>query len=133
MAASVKVNIKGIKQTFKEADLEVIAQINSVQRASAFAAVSELQLRTPVDTGRARRSWSLSKSNNPRDAALSQVNTIGILGPIPEAKIETLYITNGTPYIRELNTGSSIQAPPRFIESTLSKYFTFTAGSVKFT
>ena len=51
------------------------------------------------------------------------------LGPVPSDKIENLYITNGTPYIQELNAGSSVQAPARFIETTLSKYFNI-KGSV---
>jgi len=56
---------------------------------------------------------------------------VSLLGPIPDSKVEALYITNGTPYIEDLNAGTSLQAPPRFIEKTLSKYFRVSGNSIK--
>jgi len=38
---------------------------------------------------------------------------------VSEDKIEQWYITNGVPYIKKLNEGSSKQAPARFIENTV--------------
>ena len=84
---------------------------------------------TPVDSGRARGSWFISKTQSFRDG--DATNAFPVLGPIPTNQIETLYITNGTPYIEDLNAGSSQQAPPRFVEATLSKYFKVKANSVR--
>ena len=134
MAASIKVT--GIASEFANAEADLIKTVNQLQRASSLSAVSHLQITTPVDTGRARGSWTMNKTGTARDtgsANLTHVPTVSLLGPIPSNHIETIYITNGTPYIQDLNSGSSLQSPPRFIENTLSKYFTLTAGSVKFT
>jgi hypothetical protein len=60
----------------------------------------ELVSLTPIDTGLARRSWSIQR-----------------FGSIFNVK-------NSVPYIERLNAGSSIQAPARFIESTALKYGT---------
>jgi len=133
MAASVKINVRGIAKEFANADDELIKAINTLQRASALAAVSNLQIVTPIDTGRARGSWTINKTGSLRDSGNFAVSAVGMLGPIPSDQIETLYITNGTPYIQELNAGASNQSPPRFIENTLSKYFALTAGDVKIT
>ena len=128
---AVQVKIKGVNAEFAKANKELIEIVNTLQRSAALIALTELKTVTPVDTGRARGSWVLSKTGVVRDTKTSPV-TVQILGPIPSGSIERLYITNGTPYIRQLNTGSSKQAPPRFIESTLSKYFEGISGSLKY-
>lgn len=130
MAVSVK--ITGIQKEFGDAEEELIVTINKLQRATSLVAIGDLKIATPVDTGRARNSWSLNKTRAVRDADTNPLES-PILGPIPRDRVESLYITNGVPYIKELNAGSSVQAPPRFVENTLSRYFNFTAGSVKFT
>jgi len=133
MAVGVKMNLIGVESEFARMTSELITLINGVQRASGIAVTADLQLQTPIDTGRARGSWTVGKSRVAMDAAVSTRERGRVLGPLSSSRIETLYITNGTPYIQLLNDGSSSQAPPRFIEKTLSKYFTFTAGSVKYT
>jgi len=126
---SISVRLSGAKETREAINKEVIQVLNTVQRASAFAAVSDLVNETPVDTGRARGSWSLNKTKNLVDTE-SNGNSLPVtLGPIPNDVIETLYITNGTPYIQQLNAGSSQQAPPRFVEKTLAKYFSTSGGT----
>lgn len=129
MAVSVK--ISGIDETFKQLDKDLVELVNRSQRLSALAATSELALVTPVDTGRARASWAMNKDGELKDSTSSTVISTPILGPVPKDKIETLYITNGTPYIQELNAGSSQQAPPRFIEKTIAKYFEVSGNFVR--
>jgi len=133
MAVGIKLSLRGVDKTFANLNEELTMLVNNAQRSSAIAATGALQIKTPVDTGRARSSWSVGKTNTAKDAAFTALRSTAVLGPVPSRTIETLYITNGTPYIQELNQGSSVQAPPRFIEKTLNKYFTFTAGSVKYT
>jgi hypothetical protein len=121
MAVSIK--LKNVDSTFNGINKEFNKLVNSAQRISAFQATSDLKVVTPVDKGRARGSWALSKIERDfKDAQYSVVSN-SYLGPIPNDKIESIYITNGTPYIQDLNQGSSLQAPPRFIEKTISKYF----------
>jgi hypothetical protein len=129
---AVEVKIKGVKDTFDELDEEIIVLINQAQRSGALAATSELVQVTPVDTGRARSSWLLSKNAQLVNKISTDTNvSVSVLGPIPKNKIETLYITNGTPYIQQLNAGSSRQAPARFIERTISKYFEVSGNFVR--
>jgi hypothetical protein len=123
MAISLK--LKGVDALKEQLSEESTKLINQAQRISAFRAVSDLVFVTPVDSGRARSAWSLNTSKvliDSQEGSLAPTPTVR-LGPVPTDKIETLYITNGTPYIQDLNAGSSMQAPARFIETTVSKYF----------
>ena len=117
--------LKGFDNIESQLNAEVTKLVNQAQRVSALQAVSELVDVTPVDTGRARSAWSLNKSKVliDRQGESLAANPTILLGPVPVDTIETLYITNGTPYIQELNSGSSLQAPPRFVEKTIAKYF----------
>jgi len=130
MAVSVK--LTGIDKTFKNLDQEVIKLVNSTQRIAAFQAIADLTFATPVDEGRARASWLLSGvPDKVYDSSNGAFKPLTLLGPIPNNRIESLYFTNGTPYIQNLNAGSSLQAPPRFIETTVSKYFNTKGSFVK--
>jgi len=116
---TVKIKLRGIKEEFAKIDEETKEAVNSLSRLQAFDTMNKIKSRTPIDTGRARNSWNLT--TNPvgfRDAK-SGGPAPSTLPPISDKKIETLYLTNGTPYIENLNQGSSRQAPARFIESTV--------------
>jgi hypothetical protein len=130
MAVSVK--ITGIDSTFKDLSQETNKLINNAQRIAAFQAIADLQFKTPVDQGRARSSWLLTKTNRQTyDSQVSRGKPLVYLGPVRTDVVESLYLTNGTPYIQDLNAGSSLQAPPRFIETTVSKYFRTKGNFVK--
>jgi len=127
---AVTVKIKGADELFDQLNEEYVELINQAQRASAFAATAELTDTTPIDTGRARGSWYLSKSGTFLDRKEGGASA-ALLGPVSKKTVETLYITNGTPYIQDLNAGSSLQAPPRFVEKTIAKYFEVSGNFVK--
>jgi hypothetical protein len=93
----------------------------------AQAAATELVERTPVKTGRARNSWTgspktpvmlvLEGMNTPNRSANATAASkragdqiTGIIKAWQPAK-ESLFITNGTPYIGGLDVGTSTQAP----------------------
>lgn len=121
----VAVKLKGVEQEFAKKDRELTKFVNTSMRARAFQALGELKRVTPVDTGRARNSWSISKSGSYFRSSLGGVGSISpeLLQPPSSLKIESLYVTNGVNYIDKLNAGSSQQAPSRFIESTILRYF----------
>jgi len=130
----VSIKLKNVNLEFAKAEKEVITLINQAQRISAFQASSDLQQVTPIDTGRARSSWFTSHFRGDfRDKVTGVSENRALLGPVDTSKVETLYITNGTPYIKDLNQGSSQQAPPRFIEKTISKYFQVKGNSIRAT
>jgi len=122
---SVSIKLTGRKELFDKLNKDVTKLVNQAQRAAAFQAVTHLAYATPVDQGRARGSWFLSSYQGVFKDASQNGAIVGpaLLGPVSTNTVETLYITNGTPYIADLNAGSSLQAPPRFVEKTISNYF----------
>ena len=121
----VTVKLKGIELEFKDKGEELTSFINSAMRARAFQALGDLKRNTPVDTGRARNSWTLTTSPTEFRSSLSDISSVSTtLLSAPSAKdIEKLYITNGVDYIDKLNAGSSRQAPARFVENSVTPYF----------
>lgn len=117
--AKISIKLKGVKDEFNRLDKETTEAINSLARVQALDTLTKLKSATPVDTGRARNSWALTQNKTTfRDAKTGAVLPT-TLPPISGNEIETLYLTNGTPYIEDLNQGSSKQAPARFIEATI--------------
>jgi hypothetical protein len=121
---SFSFKVRGIRESFDKSDKELNSAINSIARVEALNTLQDIKEATPVDTGRARNSWILTKNKRNFTRTGQGQLSIGALGPVPDDKIETLYITNGVPYIDKLNAGSSSQAPARFIERQLLKTYT---------
>ena len=121
----VFVKLLGKEQEFAKVNRELIEVANLSMRARALAALAELKRTTPVDTGRARNSWSVTKSSNYFRSTASTIGAVDatLLTPVDKQKLETLYITNGVGYIEKLNQGSSKQAPSRFIETAIFQFF----------
>lgn len=96
-----EMKLKGI-----ETELErVRKQINSTKlqivEKKCKQMLNELVEATPVDTGKARDSWSITHTSNPDSPAI---------------------ISNEVPYISNLNEGSSKQAPAHFVERIALKF-----------
>lgn len=121
MAVTVKVS--RVQAELERLDKEAKRFINSATRLRALQALAELKRTTPVDTGRARNSWIVTTSPTKFVNTLGNVSQQNLLQPPSEQRIEQYYITNGVPYIQDLNEGSSRQAPPRFIEQAVSQFF----------
>jgi hypothetical protein len=64
----------------------------------AELALTELKLATPKDTGAAANAWEKNINN------------------------DSITLTNKKSYVKQLNAGSSKQAPANFIESTMLNY-----------
>jgi hypothetical protein len=110
----------------KKWDGEKVARIFSrrvtdMVKIAAIEFYRQVQISTPVDTGRARSNWFIT-INAPSDA----VNPEGHYGMgniavnMPQGLnitiTDTIFITNNTPYIKALNNGHSRQAPRRFVQ-----------------
>lgn len=94
---------------------------SNVLRKLALDLYAEIIKGTPVDTGRARANWNLSvHSPNysvSNSTIISSVSiTAGSLQNLPE-----VYISNGLPYVRELEFGRSDQAPNGFIRLAIQR------------
>ena len=121
---SFKAQIKGVKRELDKAEMEMMKVGNTELRRRAFLLYSHLKHVTPVDTGRARNSWYLS--NEPGDAFDAKYDSPKnptFVGSMDSKRLISIYLSNGVPYIDELNAGSSKQAAPRFIEHAIDQYF----------
>lgn len=101
--------VRGIEQTFQKLKSEINEIVDDNTKTLTTQAVKELIEVTPVDTGKARDSWRV-------DAVTINEKEL------PKERIIAT-IDNEVPYMAELNAGSSKKAPPRFIETTILKYF----------
>lgn len=105
------------------ADLE--QEVRSKRNRLALQIDTRLVQETPVDTSEARSAWLIS-DGRPNDTDVNHKNAGVALaegaGAINSAKTFTqLYIQNTKPYIEELNEGSSLQAPAKYIDRIIEQ------------
>lgn len=91
-------------------------------RKIALDLYAEIIRRTPVDTGRARANWNLS-INHPdiTTTASTGIPSSVNISPSLLKNLPDIYISNGLPYVRELEFGRSDQAPNGFIRLSIQK------------
>ena len=103
---------------------------NQFMRGVGLEMHSRLVLRTPVDEGRARANWnaSVGSEDGSEDPSATSAN-VGAKSGVARGVIrETdffrggkLFLTNGVPYIKKLEEGSSKQAPQGMIAVTVAE------------
>ena len=104
--------------------------VDNLVKNVALAIGSNVIADTPILTGQARRNWQTELNQMPEsvldmpespsegmDEALQILQqTVG------QYKAgDTVHITNNVPYIKELNSGSSQQAPANFVETSIMR------------
>ena len=110
----------------KKSDIEKVALILErravdLVKIAAIEFYRQVQISTPVDTGRARSNWFIT-INAPSDACNPEghygMGNIAVNMPqgLNISITDTIFITNNTPYIKALNNGHSRQAPRRFVQ-----------------
>lgn len=100
----------------------------------ALIALERLVNETPVDTSTALSNWQISVGipatsfidayvpgylGYTASASIRQAIAVGKANLETKKPGQTIYLTNNTPYIRDLNSGSSKQAPAGFVEATM--------------
>jgi len=83
-----------------------------------------IAIRTPKRTGRAAGSWNASVGTP--DYTTQPPTFNNVTGSVEAGRVNlsgyslgrTIYVSNGIPYISDLNHGSSRQAPAGFVEAT---------------
>lgn len=120
---------------FLEAKAKQIAPANSERAVeTAVIVLGVLGERTPVDTSQALSNWQVSLDapnytfigpyvpgylGYTASQSLAEVLRIGRMMLAKKKPGQTIYITNNAPYIRDLNTGTSKQAPAGFVEASV--------------
>jgi hypothetical protein len=115
----------------RNGDRIVDAKLDRLGRAVAFETIGRLMDATPVDIGRARGNWNLSRgaedvSTDPdrrAPAALAQAQAR--VASVRMSQGDKVYLTNGLPYIGKLNDGHSRQAPAAFIQLVVQRMQSF--------
>lgn len=94
--------------------------------ASCIQNADKVITRTPVKTGRARGNWNASinspdeSTDDGRSAAQAQSNARSTANGLKLG--DSFHLTNGLPYIRPLEYGSSKQAPRGMVRITLDEF-----------
>ncbi len=113
----MSVRISGVRATLKETDREFNQQIATQLRSTALSAYADLVRTTPVDTGRARNSWTVSWD---LPVIINSLNSTSRGARLSPRTVPTVvWFANGVDYILPLNMGHSKQAPTRFIEQAI--------------
>lgn len=122
-------------------DLRIISEgidvaIENVVKAVTLGITDELIETTPVDVGWARANWvpsigapapgsPIARSTQEREAAApgAQASQAAGIASVAGYKLNrgAVFISNNVPYLKELNEGSSQQAPANFIEASIDR------------
>jgi len=89
--------LKDLAPRLKRRAEQITDNASNAVKQTALTIHREVVNTTPVDTGTARANWVLSMNESGGEARIS----------------------NNTPYINELNRGSSMQAPASFVEQSI--------------
>ena len=105
-------------------------QVDTVRKKVALEIFTQVVQKTPVDTGRARGNWQISVGTDStgkldRDDKKAKGSKPSFLSD-EASKLggckgdETIYISNNLPYIKNLEYGSSKQAPNGMVGITMA-------------
>ena len=88
----------------------------------------QLEANTPKDTGLASKNWIASKKagkgklvSPPAAATAAQLQGIQAIKTFDSKRDERIIVENNTPYISDLNDGSSRKAPAGFVQSSIAR------------
>lgn len=94
----ISISLSNADAEFKKLSQQYLIELEKSSDKTVAQMVTNLKEETPIDTGFARESWSVTK------------------------KDKVYLVENSAEYIEYLNRGSSKQAPANFIESVALKY-----------
>jgi hypothetical protein len=103
------------KQAAREAE-KLRKALAQAPKALILEIDKELRRTTPVDTGNARANW-VPSVGSPAPRGDRAAGTAAVLAYRLDQG--ALYVSNGVPYIRQLNNGHSKQAPALFVEAAV--------------
>ena len=115
-------NFAGFIRNIQRRAQEVESGASRVKVRAALAIDQTVILATPVLSGHARANWQ-SGINKPVTRVIEENDVGGQTTIARNAKVirtakprQAIYISNNVPYIQELNSGSSSQAPAAFVQ-----------------
>ena len=100
--------------------------VDKLMRDAATETYKELVELTPVETGKARAGWNMSRGTvdasvpAPGKKQYPKPETPE-LAPAGPGESSTIFIASAIPYINVLNSGSSDKAPKRFVQAAVAR------------
>lgn len=121
----------GYKEDIKRIGIQLDELTSHLMQDLAFGIQGDLAEETPVDTGWAAANWwfgvgtpPVGNSGNKGDVGgreAKQQSTVAEVASYQIKSAQPIYITNGVPYIRNLNEGSSRKAPAMFVDAAVMR------------
>lgn len=127
-------NLNDLAKSLEAKAKQIDKAASEVAIQTAMIALKTLLERTPVDTSTALSNWQVSleapKLNfinayvpgylgYTASESIAQAQSVGNMVLSKKKPGQTIYITNNAPYIRDLNSGTSKQAPAGFVEAAM--------------
>jgi hypothetical protein len=111
--------------SLNKAKVQMEGEVTKIIRKVALSVDQAVVLATPVDKGRARGNWIVSRGS-PEKSETGKLDKSGA-GALSQGRSviggaqfgEIIWISNNVPYIGRLNEGSSKQAPSGFVEKAI--------------
>lgn len=100
--------------------------LNAKMEEAATTFFEDVVESTPVRSGRLRQGWRMKRGEvdtsipKLRKGKYKKPRTPEIAPPTPGGD-NTIYVSNGVPYILEANSGSADRPPTRFIQAALAR------------
>lgn len=117
---TLNIQIKNIQKEFNRINIERENTTKRQFNSKVIRIFNDIKVNTPILTGRARNSWNVSLNPNSNIDTKKGETAFNPITVLSSAKVDnTIYLSNGVPYIQYLNNGSSKQAPKRFIEKAI--------------
>ena len=92
-----------------------------VFKGTVIGLFNKVVSRTPVKTGRLRKSWQ--PTINSPSVSLKKANGDAIITKVSQAKLgDSIFLVNNLPYAQKIEAGSSKQAPAGMVRVTVAEY-----------
>ena len=92
-----------------------------VFKGTVIGLFNKVVSRTPVKTGRLRKSWQ--PTINSPSVSLKKANGDAIITKVSQAKLgDSIFLVNNLPYAQKIEAGSSNQAPAGMVRVTVAEY-----------
>lgn len=109
--------------------------LTTVVKKIGFDLFRRIILKTPVDTGRARASWTIAINQPDRSVAdpgvhaeyqtgassAAEAKATSVMASLQAGKYEPVWISNNLPYIEALEHGHSQQAPQGMVALSIAE------------
>lgn len=128
MVTRSRVDVASFKRDIEKFIEDTDDAVVKVLQATSLELGRRIILKTPVDTGRARGNWQAGINTVPGDQLTTKdksgASSISkVAAESSRAKVnDAIFVINNIPYIENLESGSSTQAPQGMVRTTVTEF-----------